>query len=75
MYWNEAKRRWEKHPDCRCYQAVCVCRGLRPLDPFGIPIDGSGVEELYEASTPSRDGQDVFERAMSVKFQGRTEDL
>jgi hypothetical protein len=72
MYWNEAQRRWRKHPDCKCYQACCVCRGLRPLDPFGIPINGTLVEEVFAKETPAGDGQDVFERAMCAKYPVET---
>lgn len=39
MWWDEARREWRKHPDCRCDRRPCLCPGLRPLDAFGIPMD------------------------------------
>jgi hypothetical protein len=51
MFWNEAKRQWERHPDCRCNHGItepCLCSWLRPLDDQGKSICGTAVEELGE---------------------------
>lgn len=63
MWWNEAERRYEAHPDCRCGQAEdwqrgknrpCYCMFLRPLDGKGQPIPNvviDGLREQYYGST------------------------
>lgn len=49
MFWNEAKRRWERHPDCRCQHKdgqPCICLFLSPLDANGKPIRGTLTEKV-----------------------------
>ena len=59
MFWNEEKREWQGHPDCKCGSGAdwterginrpCVCNWLRPLDAKGQPISGTIIERIGAA--------------------------
>lgn len=48
MWWDEATRTYRKHPDCTCDQTPCVCRWLRPLNQFGVPMPCPVIDALRE---------------------------
>lgn len=59
MFWNEAKRQWQRHPQCHCDRDPCICAWLDPLDTHGRPIPNTISAAMRRAMEEGSDPRQV----------------